>query len=404
MQTPRWAVWGAAGAVTPALLSGFGMSPGLALLGGIGVAALGLRRGSATALLLVASLAISLVLYALVLNATGLDEAIYYRPHERYATWDSRWSHRAYQPRVSVRMDVPHGDLQGLTRAEIAEPRPMRFATDGDGFRNDADYAGEPWVLLGDSFVAGNGTSQEHLLPARLAARGVRAVNRGFPGGITDYEQFWRSFRSRHDGARALLFLFEGNDFPENADRREVAPWRAAMKRRVRDATAGFRRLPTSRVTRSLAARVAHLGAIRGGDLVAVHRVADRPLAFYLEYVKKTRREQLPEMTGFDAAFARLAPDLDAVFFIPTKYRVYQRWVAPEEDLPHASWRHLAASCREQGVPCVDLTAALRTRSESLLREGRFTWWRDDTHWNGAGIDAAAERVAETLAALEARQ
>jgi hypothetical protein len=44
----------------------------------------------------------------------------------------------------------------------------------------------------------------------------------------------------------------------------------------------------------------------------------------------------------------------------------------------------------------------LRRRSEALLPERRFTWWRDDTHWNGEGIDAAADRVAEALAALEA--
>ncbi|MDH3687139.1 MAG: hypothetical protein OEP95_12995, partial [Myxococcales bacterium] len=76
-------------------------------------------------------------------------------------------------------------------------------------------------------------------------------------------------------------------------------------------------------------------------------------------------------------------------------------WVAPDEALPDASWRHLEALCAEHAIACVDLTPPLRERSESLLSEGRFTWWRDDTHWNGEGIDAAAERVAATLAVLE---
>ena len=50
---------------------------------------------------------------------------------------------------------------------------------------------------------------------------------------------------------------------------------------------------------------------------------------------------------------------------------------------------------------CTDLTPALIRRSEALLASGRFTWLRDDTHWNGAGVDAAAEVVAGVLHELE---
>jgi hypothetical protein len=39
-------------------------------------------------------------------------------------------------------------------------------------------------------------------------------------------------------------------------------------------------------------------------------------------------------------------------------------------------------------MACFDLTPALVARSETLLADGRFTWWRDDTHWGGEGIDA----------------
>jgi len=102
-----------------------------------------------------------------------------------------------------------------------------------------------------------------------------------------------------------------------------------------------------------------------------------------------------------DAAFERLAPDLAAVFFIPTKYRVYQPWLFPEERLPNASWQHLAGLCDEFHVSCTDLTPALIRRSEALLVSDALTWWRDDTHWNGAGIDAASEVVAGVLHELE---
>ncbi|NQT06172.1 MAG: hypothetical protein HQ575_01380 [Candidatus Omnitrophica bacterium] len=35
--------------------------------------------------------------------------------------------------------------------------------------------------------------------------------------------------------------------------------------------------------------------------------------------------------------------------------------------------------------------------SRRLLDEGKFTYWRDDTHWNGYGISKAAEVVYEAV-------
>src|SRR5262249_57632126 len=110
--------------------------------------------GTGSACALVGSSGVALALYAGALRASGLDQAIYYRFHERFATWSARHRHRAYVPGVSWQALEPHGDLQALTREEIAEPRRVLFHSDSEGFRNDADYAGEPWGLIGDSFLA----------------------------------------------------------------------------------------------------------------------------------------------------------------------------------------------------------------------------------------------------------
>jgi hypothetical protein len=123
-------------------------------------------------------------------------------------------------------------------------------------------------------------------------------------------------------------------------------------------------------------------------------------MAFLVRYMEHARATHLEDMTLTDAAFARMAPDLAAIFFIPDKYRVYQPWVAPDEQLANASWEHLAHLCEEYRLRCVDLTPALVRRSDEILPEGRFTWWRDDHHWNGEGIDVAAEQVAEVVREL----
>jgi hypothetical protein len=389
-------------ALAPVILIAFGLSPGYALLSIPVALAVARWSDAGSAIALVASTAAALALYAVALRASGLDQAIYYRFHERFATWDPRHGHRAYLPGVSWQALEPHGDLQILTGEPIAEPRRVLFHSDSEGFRNDADFAGEPWVLIGDSFVVGVGCSQPDMLSARLAARGIHAYSLAHPGGPLDYESYWRSFVARHGrSSKPVLFMFEGNDFPETVGARERSGWWVALDHGVRDAAAPLTRLATYRVTRSLLARWTKRGEV-DGEQVEVRPLAGARLAFWNRESRHARATELEDMALTDAAFARLAPDLAAVFFIPTKYRVYQRWLEPEERLPNASWQHLARLCEQYGVPCTDLTPALVSRSEQLLAEGRFTWWRDDTHWNGEGIDAAAERVAEVLRKLGA--
>jgi hypothetical protein len=400
VRAPPWLLTGIACALAPVIGVAFGASPGYALIALPAVLAVARWSGASSALTLIGACAAALALYAAALRASRLDDAIYYRFHERFATWDPHGHHRAYQPGVSYQAVEPHGDLQVFTAEPIAEPRHVVFHSDSEGFRNDADYAGEPWVLIGDSFVVGMGCSQQDILQVRLAARGIHAYNLAHPGGPLDYESFWRGFVARHGrSSRPVLFLFEGNDFPERVGARQRAGWWVELDHEVRELTAPLTRLSTYRVSRALVARIDARGEPEA-DAVEVDTLAGARLAFYVPYMRHTRAPALQDMTLTDAALARLAPELAAIFFIPTKYRVYQRWIAPAEKLPHASWHHLARLCHEYRVSCTDLTPALVARSEALLAADRFTWWRDDTHWNAEGIDAAAERVAQVLRGL----
>ena len=380
----------------------FGSKPGYALVAIPLVLAVARYSGAGNAVALVGGAGAALVLYAGVLRASGFDERIYYRFHERFATWRPRLGHRAYPPGITYRARE-YGDLQNLTPDPITEPRDVAFRTDSDGFRNDHDYTDEPWVLVGDSFVLGVGTTQEEILQMDLARRGIRAYNLGHPGDLLDYEVYWRSFTARHGRtARLVLFMFEGNDFPGEGRARLRAPWRVALDERTRDLTAPLTRLATYRVTRALTASFAARSERNGAD-VQVQVVAGAPMAFYVPYIRHAHATALEGMAPMDAAFARLAPDLAAAFFIPTNYRVYQPLLFPDDRLADASWQHLARLCDEFHVSCTDLTPALTRRSAELLASDRLTWWRDDTHWNGAGMDAAAEVVAGVLRELERR-
>ena len=391
---------GIACALAPAILVAFGGKPGHALLAIPVVIAVARYSDPGSAIALVGASGAALALYAAGLHASGLDERIYYRFQERFSTWSARLGHRAYQPNVEYRSRELHGDLQLFTSEPIAEPREVLFRSDSDGLRNDRDYAGEPWILVGDSFVSGVGLSQEELLQAQLAPRGVRAYNVAAPGDVLDYEVYWRRFTARHGrAARLVLFLFEGNDFPGEGTARLRPSWRVALDENVRALISPLTRLATYRVSRTIVAKLA--SRERDGASVQVFSLAGARVALFEPYMEISRSAAIEGTAGMDAAFARLAPEIAAAFFIPTKFRVYRPWLFPDERLPDASWRHLAQLCEEFSVSCTDLTPALTRRSEALLGSGRFTWWRDDTHWNGAGVGAAAEVVADVLHRLE---
>jgi hypothetical protein len=55
--------------------------------------------------------------------------------------------------------------------------------------------------------------------------------------------------------------------------------------------------------------------------------------------------------------------------------------------------RALADRLRAAGVPVVDSTPLLAAQAAERLPRHEYLYWRDDTHWNAAGIRLAAEAV-----------
>ena len=114
---------------------------------------------------------------------------------------------------------------------------------------------------------------------------------------------------------------------------------------------------------------------------------------------ERRRYEAPPELY---AALETVKERIRAVFFVPTKYRVYRDLLdsPPAEPLPDAQWEYVRELARRLDAPAVNLTGRLQERSALLLDEGGgMTYWADDTHWNRLGVETAAAVVAETLSA-----
>ena len=102
--------------------------------------------------------------------------------------------------------------------------------------------------------------------------------------------------------------------------------------------------------------------------------------------------------TSLNEFFARQGFDLYLVL-VPSQYRVY----GPLVRQPRSSaWSdtylaELGQALRQNGISAIDLTPALEGAARAGLRDHRYVYWRDDTHWNSAGAAIAAREIAAHL-------
>ncbi len=367
------------------------------------------RSGRVWAPALVATpLAITVLGGEVLLRALPADlRPHYYRPHEVliYAGADGPLAN--YRPNRTVEgFQVRFGDLVAMSsRASLAEPRTVRFVTDELGLRNTADYSDQPIVVFGDSFVVGSGTTQAEILSEVLSRDfGLPAYNAGMPGDIADYVERIAYLDDLFDGGfEAVVVLFEGNDFPC----RRGSKRRSSVRRRLVWIPALIRNLETYRFVYSASRRAySRLSSRAGGrlrsvddDPISTESVGGEELGFLKSYVRvATRRD--PCLSSHDRMLlAEVADRVALLVFVPTKYRVYSSLVDGKRHraLSNAQVEALELMAADLEVPFLDLTPELTQASRLHLAHGEYTFWRDDTHWNGRGIRVAARAIAERL-------
>ena len=376
------------------VLLAYGLPSGVLLLLAVATGILYARVGAMGAVVMTFTLAAVTLFYSLALTLTGFDHAIYFRPDERLSTFDYRHNHRIFRPGANLDMHMPQGDLQSMTRIKIAQPRDVSYHIDSHGFRNDADYQGQKYLLVGDSFVVGSGSTQADMISAQLAQDyGIATYNLAHPGDVPDYAQYVAGFKARHStGAKLLVFIFEGNDFVASHPKK-----RSAVTLFFKRYSNLFSDTSVFRVTKSLYARAQRSSQIADSEYLIITTLQGKKIAFLKRYAQVTRQVSQPPIESFERAIGDMGADIERIFFIPTKYRVYHKYVDPGTVLPNAAWEYLNEVCRKKNIKCTNLTQPLIKATDELLAQGETTWWRDDTHWNRNGMAVAARAVAETL-------
>lgn len=344
------------------------------------------------------------------------------RPRElSVRTWEPMPLVYRYEP--DVRFDGKiFGDLAAMSLDKtVRRYRDFKLVTDHFGFRNDpalTQTGGPDLVLLGDSFGAGTGTTQDATWATLLAReRGMNVYNLSIEGAgpwqeFINLETEVERVKPR-EGALLVWAIFAGNDLDDpyypQLQLSEL-PWQGTLRQLIFDFKKFRRRSPLRRVL----SHAAGAGWAARENVLTKDLGDGRKLLFYAPFARAVARtrEEVTRHPNFNAlaatvaAMRRLADTRRlkvAVVLVPAKEEVYSWALAgkpPWSDAQSPSGFSLALAqlCAQQDMTFLDLKPRMTDAARRAYQDsGALLWWEDDIHWNELGHKVAAGIVSDEL-------
>lgn len=344
-----------------------------------------------------------------------------------YRAWEAvrTFATPPFEARARYRQERTYGNLAALGNLpSLRQYRSVTFTTDAFGYHNPpqlADTTRIAALLLGDSFAAGAEVNDDETFAVQLGRRTGRSVYNAAPGNPAPayVRDLARQVRMR-DGL-VIFEYYEGTGLPglelQPFDTRAarcgkvLGAWNLPVPCRV--VTWTMEQFPVSPL--QVFARRAYrrlqndrLLPNPGRDRVVPAALADGSVMLFSAEARAQLRSSRPVAAAcrfISWAAGRLATQRlrMLVVLVPDKYAVYAPLLRSPDWEPVDSQTYLArleGRLRTAGVPVVNLAAPLRAAARAALAEGALIYWKDDTHWNAAGIDVAATVVAPELKRL----
>lgn len=311
-----------------------------------------------------------------------------------------------------------YGDLSSMgNQPHLRQYRAEHFTTDAYGYRNPPELAeGTPppaALFLGDSFGSGAGNSDEVTLPAQLGRLLGGPVYNLSGGPLASLGDIRVAARRLHFTRGVLVYeLFERNGppgipAPPYATFKDVSPNAApSFSERVQARATNMKisraEIVVAKWKKAWLAWANHEAAPPPHPDVVVGALDDGSPMIFLRHeinIVASERALPPDY------FVWLARELAAhqialeVVLVPSKYSVYAAHLAPQGLPPPTTGplERLTSALEAAGITTVNLTGPLRAEAEAAYPRGELLYWRDDTHWNEAGIRVAAREVARRL-------
>jgi hypothetical protein len=336
------------------------------------------------------------------------NSKIYSNPEDRYL---SEYDMHAFKPDIDAIFPMPYGDLaeyQGFP-VSLRQPRLIHFKTDRFGFRNDASYRGQPLILAGDHFISGAGNDQKDILVNVLRDKyKLYTYSLAMPGSVQQRFDMCLDFqRYTHSKASIIMFMFEGGDFVASGQIESILSkiirlWLYKYQR-VKYKTAEYIsnrfNLRVFQLISSFWIQLDSEIIDASNPLVTIAMARNNKIAFDSAHINKSTCGDL--MMQLPEPHPSVLKKIKAVYFIPTKYRIYCPLLSIPQDVvlhePSPALKSLNEFFLPKGIPVYDLTPTLRKAAAASLQNGELIYWADDTHWNALGTAATAEFIANSL-------
>ena len=363
----------------------------------------------------------SLVILTITLNVllikTLKDEDLFYRAHEKFISKDG-----IYQKNISSEMFMPFGDIVANATCKnfdknIIEPRTQKFITDKNGFRNDKfEINNAEIILVGDSFIAGTSNSQEDIpanILGKLSNKKVSAIT--VIEGPNYYKMHIEKNLEKLDkNAQILLFYFAGNDFNYQfkKDKKNIYYEGIPIPYFKYKISFGYSRLERNKdkvfiqILPYMYKRNFFYKKIRPKSQRLFKGVLDKwtkncPVEYYkINNTKVSFFYNAPKnfinVSTEIIKDKRILDKIKKVYYIPTKLQIYSKFIN-DEKINKDDYQYLKYNYEKLGIEVEDLTNVLILSAEKNLKQNKFIFWKDDTHWNQLGIISAMQHISKNI-------
>ena len=340
----------------------------------------------------------------------GFTNFFFWRPFDLLITRDATGL-PIYKKNRVVNMVQPTGDLRPATNVYDGlqyEPRDMIFKTDSLGFRNNSDYMGQSFVLVGDSFIAGTENTQEDTLSFVLKKKyQAKTYSMGVAGAsIDDYAVYTQKLENLNSGSfKVLIFVYEGNDFPVARDKKisKLKKVKKLYKKPINAYKSFFRETGFYRFTwTAYKSLISHYkNEKRSGR--QIRRIGNHSVGFANDELTVSGEKEYIPHPILEKSLKSIKDKISHMYFIPTKYRIYYPLIEgrDKEPLPNANWKAFSSIAKKLEIPVTNLTPVfIQEAKKHFFRNEQFIFWKDGNHWNAKGISIAAQVVCQTVQRL----
>lgn len=326
-----------------------------------------------------------------------------------------------YKKNVDSLIKSPQGDLIALDtctekiynyRVDIND---QQFVTDGLGFRNKPNSLKQSdYILVGDSIIMGSRLSQKNILSEKLSSNSnIKFANIAIGGtGPKKYEaNMIEILPTLKNNQKFLLFYFEGNDFYFDKNSEEFYWYDIKIPKYKYKLRFGYERIERNKDkllnnkyfkknylyqnTRPHSQRFYNklLSKWTNSCLVEWKILSDQKVGFLYKYY------QINQYKAHIIKNNDLINRIEKVFFIPTKYSVYENYFNNNISKINREnkFEFLKKEYKKLNIEVIDLTDVFQFNSKNEIKNNNFLFFQDDTHLNELGNKIFADHLLKIL-------